>query len=78
MPSAILAYDLDDPDDIERFRVESRGRDWYLMAWRLEQWLRDRSRDERTLESGRISYERARGKIAEIMDELGVSFEDMS
>lgn len=71
---AILVFNLDDHSDNELFRVASRAQDWYFVCVNLDNELRDmvKHRGE-----GK-AIEEVRSKLYSLMEEHGVSLEDMS
>jgi hypothetical protein len=71
---AILEFDLDSPEDQEKFKVASRSTEWYLVCLTLDKEIRD----ELKYRDGSQSLERIRARFHEIMTEYGVSLEDMS
>ena len=75
---ANLEYDL--PEDQEQFNVASKGMDWALLAWDIDQSIRSllkygtpphHSKTEQTADE---SLEHLRDQIHDIMEERGLQF----
>ena len=75
---AILEFDLDSPDDSEKFKVASRSTEWYLVCLSLDNELRDKLKYPNDFKTETQALDWARDRFHEIMQEYGVSLEDMS
>ena len=71
---AILEFDLDLADEKERFRVVSKALDWYFVCLDLDKELRDMIK----YRNAPKAVEKVRALFHNIMQEYGVSLEDMS
>lgn len=71
---AILVFDLEDHSDNEKFRVASRALEWYLVCLNLDNDLRDMLKHR----GAGKAIEEVRSKFHQLMEEYGVSLDDMS
>ena len=70
---SILVYNL--PEDEEPFAVATKAMDWALLAWDIEQELRNLIKyNPEVFETGVSALEHIRAKLADIMDERGLQF----
>jgi len=70
---SILVYNL--PEDEEPFAVATKAMDWALLAWDIEQELRNLIKyNPKEFETGVSALEHIRAKLADIMDERGLQF----
>ena len=71
---AILEFNLDSPEDSEKFKVASRATEWYLVCLTLDNELRNMLKYHNApTEVGDV-----RTRFHKVMEEYGVSLEDMS
>ena len=73
---AILEFNL--PEDQADFELAAKGSDWYFVAWKMDQWLRQQYKympDEEYNEDRYNAYVEAREKLFELMQENGVNLE---
>jgi hypothetical protein len=72
---AILEFDL--PDDETEFNFATKGSEYYLTLWDLDQWLRAKIKYDDTLhEKEYEAYEKSREQLREIMNNNGITFND--
>ena len=70
---SILVYNL--PEDEEPFAVATKAMDWALLAWDIEQELRNLIKyNPEEFETGVSALEHIRAQRADIMDERGLQF----
>jgi len=70
---SILVYNL--PEDEEPFAVATKAMDWALLAWDIEQELRNLiTYNPAEFETGVSAFDHIRAKLADIMDERGLQF----
>ncbi len=70
---SILVYNL--PEDEEPFAVATKAMDWALLAYDIEQELRNLIKyNPEVFETGVSALEHIRAKLADIMDERGLQF----
>ena len=76
----ILKFDLTDPDAAEHFRVASKARSYVMALWDFDQWLRliVRGKCELPTKDSCEAFNMCRDRLREIMDDNGVSTEDLS
>ena len=68
---ATLEYNL--PEDQDDFELATKGGKWYGVVWQMDQWLRAQNKympDD--------TYFEVRQKLREIMNDNGVSLDDVS
>lgn len=71
---AILEFDLDLIEEEEKFRVVSKALDWYFVCLDLDKELRDMIKYRKAPKA----VEKVRELFHSIMEQRGVSLEDMS
>jgi hypothetical protein len=72
---AILKFDL--PDDKTEFEVASKAMDWSILAWDLEQYIRDRLKyqtEKLDTSSANKELELLRNELHELMEVSGLQF----
>ena len=70
---AILKFDL--PEDKEEFEVASKAMDWSILAWDIDQYIRNRLKyQEEQLKSGKEELELLRNELHELMEDKGLQF----
>ena len=75
---AILEFNL--PEDNQEFKLATKGSDWWHVCWEIDQWLRSQYKympDEFYSEDRYNTYVEAREKLFELMQENGVSLDDV-
>ena len=76
---AILKFNL--PDDQQEFDLATKGLKWWNVCWDMDQWLRAQYKympDNEYSEDKYNAYVAARDKLFELMQENGVSLDDVS
>ena len=63
---AILEFDL--PEDQESFDAANRGMDWALVAWDMDQLLRNKLKYEEHVTDTRKTLEEIRELLYDLMD----------
>ena len=66
---AILEFNL--PEDKEEFDVTSRGMDWALLAWDIEQFIRNKIKYEQDSDG---VLQLVRDKLNCLMEEKGLKY----
>ena len=72
---AILEFDL--PEDKEEFEVASKAMDWSILAWDIEQYIRNRLKyqtEKLDTSSAKEELEFLRNQLHEMMEENGLQF----
>ena len=72
---AILEFDL--PEDEEQFNVASKAMDWSLLAWDIDQHIRNRLKhqtEKLDTSSAKEELEFLRNQLHEMMEENGLQF----
>jgi|TARA_Y100001949_G_scaffold150335_1_gene135491 hypothetical protein len=72
---AILEFDL--PEDEEGFEVASKAMDWSILAWDIEQYIRNRLKyqsEKLETSSAKEELEFLRNQLHEMMEENGLQF----
>ena len=72
---AILKFNL--PEDKEDFEVASKAMDWSILAWDIEQYIRNRLKyqtEKLDTSSAQEELELLREKLYDIMAENGLQF----
>ena len=69
---AILKFNL--PEDKEEFDVASKGMDWSLVAWDIDQLLRDKLKYGKLLPNTRETLEEIRNTLNEMLIDKGLKY----
>ena len=69
---AILEFEL--PEDKEEFDVASKGMDWALVAWDIDQLLRDKLKYGKLLPNTRETLEEIRNTLNEMLIDKGLKY----
>ena len=72
---AILEFEL--PEDKEEFDAASKGMDWAILAWDMEQYIRNRLKyqtEKLDVSSAHEELEILRKELHELMEESGLQF----
>jgi hypothetical protein len=69
---AILEFNL--PADEEQFDAANRGMDWALVAWDLDQLLRNKLKYEEHVTDTRKTLEEVREVLYDLMDVKNLTF----
>ena len=72
---AILEFNL--PEDKEDFEVASKAMDWSILAWDIEQYIRDRLKyqtEKLDTSSANKELELLRNELHELMEDNGLRF----
>ena len=72
---AILEFDL--PEDEELFQAADKGMDWSILAWDIEQYIRNRLKyqsEKLETSSAKEELEFLRNQLHEKMEENGLQF----
>ena len=72
---AILKFDL--PEDKEEFEVASKAMDWSILAWDIEQYIRNRLKyqtEKLETSSAKEELELLRNELHELMEDNGLRF----
>ena len=72
---AILKFDL--PEDKEEFEVASKAMDWSILAWDIEQYIRNRLKyqtEKLDTSSANKELELLRNELHELMEDNGLRF----
>ncbi len=72
---AILEFEL--PEDKEEFDAASKGMDWAIVAWDMEQYIRNRLKyqtEKLDTSSAKEELEFLRNQLHEMMEENGLQF----
>lgn len=75
---AILEFNL--PEDQADFELATKGSKWWNVCWDMDQWLRQQYKympDEEYSEDRYNTYVEAREKLFQLMNENGVSLDDV-
>ena len=69
---AILEFDL--PTDEEKFINATRGSDWKLLIWQLDQWLRSQIKypQKEMSDDTYKAFEKSREQLHKILQEIGL------
>jgi hypothetical protein len=76
---AILKFNL--PEDKQDFDLATQGKDWWNVCWEMDQWLRKQYKYMPDAEYSKDKYDayyEAREKLFELMNQNGVSLDDVS
>ena len=72
---AILEFEL--PEDKEEFDAASKGMDWAIVAWDMEQYIRNRLKyqtEKLDTSSAKEELELLRNELRDLMEESGLQF----
>ena len=69
---AILEFEL--PADEEQFDAANRGMDWALVAWEIDQHLRNELKYGNLSSDGRIRLEKTRSLLNDILADKGLIY----
>ena len=69
---AILEFNL--PEDKEEFDAASKGMDWALVAWDMDQLLRDKLKYGDLLPNTRAELEEIRDTLNEMLADRGLTY----
>ena len=72
---AILEFDL--PEDSEEFEIASKAMDWSILAWDIDQYIRNRLKyqtEKLDTSSAKEELEFLRNQLHEMMEENGLQF----
>jgi len=72
---AILEFEL--PEDKEEFDAASKGMDWAIVAWDIDQYIRNRLKyqsEKLETSSAKEELEFLRNQLHEMMEENGLQF----
>ena len=72
---AILKFDL--PEDKEDFEVASKAMDWSILAWDIDQYIRNRLKyqtEKLDTSSAKEELELLRNELHELMEDNGLRF----
>ena len=69
---AILEFNL--PEDKEEFDVASKGMDWSLVAWDIDQLLRDKLKYGKLLPNTKAELEEIRDTLNEMVIDRGLKY----
>ena len=75
---ATLEFNL--PEDNQEFRLATKGSDWWHVCWEMDQWLRAQYKympDAEYSADKYNTYVQCRDKLFELMQENGVSLDDV-
>ena len=76
---ATLEFNL--PEDNDDFKLATKGKDWWNVCWEMDQWLRAQYKYMPDTEYSKDKYDayyEAREKLFELMNQNGVSLDDVS
>ena len=72
---AILEFNL--PEDKEEFEVASKAMDWSILAWDIDQYIRNRLKyqtEKLDTSSAKEELELLRNELHELMEDNGLRF----
>ena len=72
---AILKFDL--PDDKIEFETATKSMDWAILAWDIDQYIRNRLKyqtDKLQTSSAKEELELLRNELRDLMEESGLQF----
>ena len=72
---AILKFDL--PEDKEEFEVASKAMDWSILAWDIDQYIRNRLKyqsEKLDTSSAKEELELLRNELHSMMEDSGLQF----
>ena len=72
---AILEFEL--PEDKEEFDAATKGMDWAIVAWDIDQWIRNRLKhqtEKLQTSSAKEELELLRHELHDLMQESGLQF----
>jgi hypothetical protein len=73
---AILEFEL--PDDETEFKLCTRGKDYYLVLWDLDQWLREKIKYGAEDSINIDTLEAVRETLHELLQNRNVSLDDIN
>lgn len=72
---ATLEFNL--PEDQDEFNFATRGSNYYIILWDIDQWLRSKMKYDDTLTDGQYeAYEKTREELRDMMTSRGITFDD--
>jgi len=72
---ATLEFNL--PEDQDEFNFSTRGSNYYIILWDIDQWLRSKMKHDDTLTDGQYeAYEKTREELRDMMTSRGITFDD--
>ena len=75
---AKLIFNL--PEDNQEFKLATKASDWWNVCWEMDKWLRQQYKymsDEEYSKDKYDAYYEARQKLFELMNDNGVSLDDV-
>lgn len=63
------------PSEEAAFRLATRAQDWALVAWDMDQWLREKLKHGHSFDSADAALEAARTKLHELLDDYGLNLD---
>ena len=72
---AILEFEL--PEDKENFDASAKGMDWAIVAWDIDQYIRNRLKyqtEKLDTSSAKEELELLRNELHELMEDSGLQF----
>ena len=72
---ARVTIEFDSIEDKHEMEMCLNGMKWYLLAWELDQYLRNRLKHENLSEDAYKALDEARDKLHELRSENGLSFD---
>ena len=72
---AKVTIEFDSIEDKEEMEMCLNGMKWYLLAWELDQYLRNRLKHEVLSEDAYKALDEARDKLHELRSEDGLTFD---
>jgi len=69
---ATIEFNL--PEDEEQFNVANKGMDWALVAWDMDQILRDKLKHEEHTRDARKALEEIRDTLNEMLADRGLTY----
>jgi len=72
---AKVTIEFDSVEDQHELDVCMNGGKWYLLAWELDQYLRNRLKHENLPEDAYKALDEARDKLHELRSEDGLTFD---
>jgi hypothetical protein len=72
---AKVTIEFDSIEDKDEMEMCLNGMKWYLLAWELDQYLRNRLKYENLSEDAYKVLDETRAKLRELMRENGLTFD---